>query len=809
MYTLKILLDHIEYSHVKISDDSAIILDIAYDTRKIYHGTTSLFFALINQRDGHDYIREAYEKGVRSFVVSRHDIDFDNYDDANFIWVDNTLKSLQDLAKFHRNQFSYPVIGITGSNGKTIVKEWLFQLLSPDYNCYQSPKSYNSQLGVPLSLWKMSDSFNLAIIEAGISHPGEMSSLADIIRPTVGVFTNVGTAHQEGFISTEQKLLEKWELFNSAQAIVSPSSYLSDEILKDNRVYTWGRESNSFVQIIDVKYRLKDTLFSFIFQGSSFEFLIPFTDKASVENVLTCITVLFQLGYKTDIIAQRISMLEPLEMRLKLKRGKNQTSIIDDSYSNDLGSLQIALDFLNQQNQHQDKKIILSDFEGEEWTLSFEAQLMKILKGSSISDYFFVGPRWQHVVHELVNAYVFNTAQELFSHLLAKPISDATVLVKGARKYKFETICSHLVEQTHETVLEINLKAIEHNIQQYRSKLNPNVKMMAMVKAFSYGSGGYEVANVLQFNKIDYLTVAFVDEGVALRKAGISLPIMVLSPHESTFEDLLSYSLEPEIYSLRILMSFTRFLSENQIKSYPIHIKLDTGMHRLGFMPEEFDQLLDQLLKNEHVKVSSIFSHLVGAGSSDFLSFTQYQIDLFLKYSSKLEDALGYTVIKHICNTSGIIHHPEAHLDMVRLGIGLYGFDMAPKGINLETVSQLKTTITQIKHLGKSETVGYDRKGVLSRDSVIATVKIGYADGYDRRLGNGVGKMKINGSLVPTIGNICMDMCMLDITDIEAREGDEVVIFPNLVQSAKDIGTIPYELLTSISSRVKRVYFYE
>lgn len=809
MYTITTLLANFAYLQKDLCFETAEIVDLVYDTRKIYKGENCLFFALIHQRDGHTYLNDAYERGVRNFIVSDLTLDINPYSGSNFIWVEDTLKAMQEIAAFHRRQFSYPVIGITGSNGKTIVKEWLYQLLEEDYNCYQSPKSYNSQLGVALSLWKLNADYNFAIIEAGISHVGEMANLGEIIQPTIGIMTSLGTAHREGFESKEQKLLEKWKLFKSADSIIVPPSILESTPLADNRIVSWGNIEGNYVQVLKVDKGSQETSVELLWQSHSIVLLIPFVDQASIDNVLTCVTFMLRLGYSIDLIQQRIAQLKPLEMRLKLKRGKNHSSIIDDSYSNDLASLQIALDFLYQQNQHASKNIILSDFEGEEWTAKFEEKLLNLIQHPLLSTLYLVGERYLRLKGKLSNAHFYSSTEALQEALPKLNLWNSTVLIKGARKYHLEKITSALVEQSHETVLEINLNAIEHNIQQYRSKLKPGVKMMAMVKAFSYGSGSFEVANVFQFNKIDYLTVAFVDEGVSLRKAGISLPIMVLSPHESTFEDLVNYELEPEIYSLRVLNSFMTFLEEKDLSSYPIHIKLDTGMHRLGFMPEEVDSLLACLNMTKRVKIKTIFSHLVGAGDVDLLEFTNEQIKVFFTCSDLIEKHVGYNVLKHVCNTSGILHHPEAHLDMVRLGIGLYGFDMAPKGIQLENVSLLKTTITQIKRLAKTETIGYDRKGVLYRDSKIATVKIGYADGYNRRFGNGVGQMMINGQLVPTIGNICMDMCMLDITDIEAKEGDEVVVFPDLAKAAKEIGTIPYELLTGISSRVKRVYFYE
>ncbi|MBL1408629.1 bifunctional UDP-N-acetylmuramoyl-tripeptide:D-alanyl-D-alanine ligase/alanine racemase [Sphingobacterium faecale] len=810
MYTLDTILQPIGSRKSHLNLPNSTFSALAYDTRKIRMGESSLFFALVQQRDGHRYIEEAYEKGVRNFVISDNDFDISPYLDANFVWVENTLRALQQLAAYHRNHFSIPVIGITGSNGKTIVKTWLHQLLAPEYNCYQSPKSYNSQLGVALSLWNLTKEHDLALIEAGISKVGEMDALQDIIRPTLGILTGIGPAHQEGFDSEKQKIDEKLKLFKEVKTVVAPSAALSSASLVDSDYITWGDQLTDNLRLLKVQKDEETTILMLRYGALECAVTVPFIDKASIDNVLTCTLVMLTLGYDMEVIKKRLAWLRPLEMRLQLKKGKHNSSIIDDTYSNDLASLQIALDFLGQQNQSSVKKLVLSDFEGQEWTSLSIGRLAELLNVQSLSQIILVGNRLTSLQQQLTTpSLLFESTDLLIDSLEQLDLRDNVLLLKGGRRFELERLSRLLVEKSHDTVLEINLKALENNLSQYRSCLKKGVRMMTMVKAFSYGSGSFEIANVLQFNKVDYLTVAFVDEGAELRRGGISLPIMVLSPHEGTFEDILLYSLEPEIYSLRILKAFVAFLKERDIKAYPIHLKLDTGMHRLGFMEREIEEALMIIAAHTQLRVATVFSHLVGAGNEELKKFSAQQIALFKRMSTQVETTLGYTVIKHICNTSGIVHHPEAHFDMVRLGIGAYGFDMAPNSLSLQEVGSLKTTITQIKELSAGETVGYDRKGVLQRDSRIATVKIGYADGYDRRLGNGVGKMAINNSLVPTVGNICMDMCMLDVTDIVAREGDEVLVFPNINQSAKNIGTIPYELLTGISSRVKRVYFYE
>ncbi len=810
MYTLDTVLPHIAYSRSYLPLPQLAFSILAYDTRKIRVGKECLFFALVQQRDGHRYITEAYEKGVRNFVISDSEFDATLYKDANFVWVDNSFRALQELAAYHRSHFSIPVVGITGSNGKTIVKTWLHQLISVEYNCYQSPKSYNSQLGVALSLWNLTQEHEIALIEAGVSKVGEMDVLEKMIRPTFGVLTSIGPAHQEGFDSIAVKLEEKWRLFKGAKTIVAPSTALDASLSGYSACITWGQNVADNLQVLSLQKERDSTVLALLYDGQEFLMPVPFIDKASIDNVLTCVLVMLTMGYAVDVIKARVSSLRSLEMRLQLKKGKYNNSIIDDTYSNDLASLQIALDFLSQQNQSTVKKLILSDFEGEDWTASSISRLTNLLNVQSLSQVILVGSRLESLQKRLsIPSLLFESTDTLLASLERLGLKDSVLLLKGGRKFGLERISRLLVEKSHDTTLEINLKALENNLSQYRSCLKKEVRIMAMVKAFSYGSGSFEVANVLQFNKVDYLTVAFVDEGAELRRAGITLPIMVLSPHEGTFDDMLLYRLEPEIYSVRILKAFVDFLKERQIEAYPVHLKLDTGMHRLGFMAHEIQEALNVICANDEIRVVTVFSHLAGAGSQELKSFSNEQIRLFRDMTVQIESELGYSVIKHICNTSGIVHHPEAHFDMVRLGIGAYGFDMAPNGLQLDEVGSLKTTVTQIKSLSKWETVGYDRKGVLARDSKIATVKIGYADGYDRRLGNGVGKMSINGKLVPTVGNICMDMCMLDITDVDVHEGDEVLVFPDMSQIAQDIGTIPYELLTGISSRVKRVYFYE
>lgn len=667
------------------------IVDLAYDTRKIRRGAHSLFFALKNMRDGHSFIGDAYRKGVRAFVVSQRDLDVSLYPEGNFIWVADVLLALQQLAGYHRSRFKKPVIGITGSNGKTVVKEWLTQLLQEDKRVYQSPKSYNSQLGVALALWNLSDEYDCAIIEAGISQPGEMLALGAMIRPEIGIFTNIGAAHASGFATKQEKMEEKLKLFAHTKELLFASRYgIAAFLPKGVQRFSFGTDPSDEVQVLRVADHGRiETKIQIAFAQEIATFSIPFRDKASVENVLICITALLFFGYSLDAIAGKLAKLRPLDMRLQLKKGKNGCSIIDDTYSNDLASLQIALDFLFQQQQHSKRTLILSDMEGLDDKL--RQKLLALLQRQELDRIILVGTG-THFMKALLPTTVllFDTTEALLLGLKDIRFQQESILIKGSRAYHLEEVSKLLVAKSHETVLEINLNALEHNLQLYRGMLPAGVKMMAMVKAFSYGSGSYEVANLLQFNKVDYLTVAFADEGVELRQSGINLPIMVLSPDEQVFETLLANNLEPEIYSFRILRAFTTFLDRRKIKDFPIHIKIDTGMHRLGFMPEEMEELIGILRSTSALRPKSTFSHLVASGSKEHDDFTRQQVQTFLGCAAALEQGLGLTLIKHIANTSAIVRWPDAYMDMVRLGIGLYGVDMG-SALDIEPVSTLST----------------------------------------------------------------------------------------------------------------------
>ncbi len=818
MYSLQQISKFIHADCIGHAD--TIIRHLLTDSRNTADASSSLFIAIKGERhNGHQYIDELYKRGVRSFLVSEKP-ETSKYTEAGFMVVKDTLEAFQSLCTQHRNKFNIPVIGITGSNGKTIVKEWLYQLLRNDYNICRSPKSYNSQIGVPLSVWQLNEEHSLGIFEAGISRPGEMEKLEKIIRPTIGIVTNIGSAHDEGFKNNKEKIQEKLKLFSHCERLV----YCCDneqlhEQLKNKNAFTWSRyqqQANLFIAEVSVKP--DHSIIQAIHNNTTINIRINFTDTASVENAISCWATLLLLGYDNKVIANRMLQLHAVAMRLEMKQGINNCMVINDSYNSDLASLSIALDFLNQQKQHPRKTLVLSDIlqsgKSEE---ELYRQVAALIKTKGINTLVGIGPALSaHAdLFELEKRFFTSTEEFLKSVYSLTPLcfTNSTVLLKGARSFGFENINAVLQQKSHDTVLEINLNHLIDNINYYKSKLKPGTKLMCMVKASSYGSGSHEIAATLQYQRVDYLAVAYADEGVELRKAGITLPIMVMSPEEQAFEDILNYKLEPEIFSFRILHLFTSFLEKNNQAAFPIHLKIDTGMHRLGFEENETEQLIRELKDNKTIQLRSVFSHLAASDNPEMDDFTKEQINLFKKISAQIDTAITGPVLKHICNSGAISRFPEAHFDMVRLGIGLYGV-----GVNndeqkhLHNVSSLKTTISQLKHLQAGDTVGYSRRGKINRPSLIATVPIGYADGFSRKLGNGNGHMYIKGQKAPIIGSVCMDMCMLDVTGIDCNEGDEVIVFDSvekLNELALKAETISYEILTSVSTRVKRVYVQE
>ena len=830
----------------RYGETAATICWLLTDSRSLCFPEQTLFFALTTKSgDGHRYIGELYGRGVRSFVVEQIPEAYETaYPEANFLRVHSSLAALQRLAERHREEFDIPVVGITGSNGKTWVKEWLYQLLrTNDRRVTRSPRSYNSQIGVPLSVWMLNAQTQVALLEAGISKPGEMLPLSDIIQPTIGVFTSLGTAHQENFRTMEEKCMEKMQLFHGTKVLIYPSDddTISRCIRRSNFVCErigWSRYSDKapfYVKSIDNSQTsdLKSQI-TYIYKGVEGRYSIPFSDEASIENSITCAATALYLGLSPKQVAAAMETLEPIAMRLEVKQGQRGLTLINDSYSNDLQSLDIALDFLNRRvednnksqisklNSQTKRTLILSDiYQSGESPQELYRQVAGLVAKRGVDKLICVGPEIssqadliQTVVGnaskrcEVVgdaskrcSTWFFPNVPQLLRSQVFADLHDEVVLLKGARRFGFERISEMLEQKVHETILEVDLDAVVYNLNYYRSLLRPETKMVCMIKADAYGAGAIEIAKTLQDHRVDYLAVAVADEGAELRKAGITQNIIVMNPEMSSFKTLFDYGLEPEVYSFRLMDALIRAARSQGITNWPVHIKLDTGMHRLGFNVSEIEELIDRLTHQQAIIPRSVFTHFVGSDSPDFDDFSAHQFELFDAASRQLQAAFSHKILRHIDNSAGIVYFPARQLDMCRLGIGLYTHT---------PVSTLITTILQLRHVHKEETVGYSRRGTLTRDSIIAAIPIGYADGLDRRLGNRVGYCLVNGQRAEYVGNICMDVALIDVTDIPCQEGDRVEIFgrdlPVTVLSDA-MNTIPYEVLTSVSNRVKRVYF--
>ena len=794
------------------------------DSRKLTLPTETLFFALeTKNNDAHVFIGELYDKGVRNFVVSKFLPEWETFTNVNFLKVKNPLLALQKIAAYHRKQFNIPVIGITGSNGKTIVKEWLYQLLEKNYNIVRSPRSYNSQIGVPLSVWQLDHETELGIFEAGISMPDEMEKLEPVIRPTIGVLTKVGEAHQENFASLQQKIMEKLELFVNCDVFIfdEDSELVSqsvDQMVLSPKAFTWSRKNrDAHLYISSVEKKGEEgTVINYSLLDFDDSFTIPFTDEASIENAISCLAVALYLHVPTDEIFSRMAMLEPVAMRLDVRKGKENCIIINDTYNSDINSIKIALDFQQQRkvDRHLKKTLILSDIlQTGKPSKSLYKKVAGMVEQSGVERIIGIGRdiSSHQNLFSISEKSFYQTIDQFVSSQEWRSFNHELILLKGARKYHFEQISSLIEERIHETVMEVDLDAVVHNFNFYKSRLQSDVKLVCMVKANGYGAGAVEIAKTLQYHRCDYLAVAVAEEGVQLRKEGISLPLIVLNPEVNGFEELFSADLEPEVYNFRILEAFIKEAERRGITHYPIHLKIDTGMHRLGFLPEQIPEMIAMLKRQKGLKVYSVFSHLSASESWLFDDFTHRQMDIFRDVAKEIEQAFSYPVYKHILNSAGMERFQETRWDMARLGIGLYG--ISASGLSgLRNVCTLKTTILQIKHISSNETIGYGRKERLDRDARIATIRFGYADGLDRQFGNRKGKVLINGQYAPIVGNVCMDLCMVDVTDIDAKEGDTVILFGedlSVIELAESIGTIPYEILTSISPRVKRIYIKE
>ncbi len=804
----------------RIGEIDAQIGWLLTDSRSLCFPEETLFFALRSARnDGHRYIADLYRRGVRNFVVEAKGYD-DFLPGANFLIVPSPLAALQRLAERHRDEFDVPIIGITGSNGKTMVKEWLYQLLLPSQKIVRSPRSYNSQIGVPLSVWLLNEQTEVGIFEAGISQPGEMFALRDIIQPTIGVFTSLGTAHQENFRSMEEKCMEKLELMHDTEAMVYCSD--NDTVSRCIRRMQYKGEKIAWSQCDEqaalfVKSTTSlphSTRITYIWKDEENCFEIPFIDEASVEDVITCAAVALYMGLTPAQLADRMPRLEPVAMRLEVKEGQRGCVLINDSYNSDVNSLDIALDFMNRREAAK-KTLILSDiFQTGTSPEALYAQVSDLAVKRGIDKFIGIGSELaaQADKIQIADKLFFADVPHFLSSEAFATLRDELILLKGSRSFGFDQITEQLEQKVHETILEVNLNAVVENLNYYRSFLKSETKMVCMIKADAYGAGAVEIAKTLQDQRVDYLAVAVADEGVTLRKAGITANIMIMNPEMTAFKTMFDYELEPEVYSFRLMEALIKAARKEGITGWPVHIKFDTGMHRLGFDPvEDIDELIDHLVHQQAIIPRSVFSHFVGSDSDGFDDFSARQFALFEEGSRKLQSAFPHHILRHMDNSAGIEHFPERQMDMCRLGIGLYGVDPRDNRI-LHTVSTLKTTILQLRHVPKGETVGYSRKGKIERNSVIAAIPIGYADGLNRHLGNRHGYCLVNGQKAEYVGNICMDVAMINVTDIPCKEGDQVEIFGEhlpVTQLSDELDTIPYEVLTGVSNRVKRVYFQD
>ena len=800
--------------------EDLIITEIITDSRKYDTNQQKAFMALIGKRhNGHDYIEDLYRKGLRCFIVSEQRQVFRQLKDAAFIICGNTLHALQKLGQFTGENFRGKIIGITGSNGKTSVKEWLFHLLKYREEIIRSPKSYNSQIGVPLSMMLLDNQYDTALIEAGISLPGEMEKLETIIRPKIGIFTGIGDAHRENFDSESQKIIEKLQLFKNSKLLIYNNENTSSKAiiqteLQSVKKFSWSSSDTKADLKLNFSHTKNGSKISADYKSEHYIFHIRQDDLASLNNIGHCLAYIFSQNLQKTIPPEAFETLPDIEMRLEQIKGINNCTLINDSYNSDINSLSIALDLLKKQTAQKQKTLILSDIKQcRKQKNQLYSRVVQMIEAAEIDKFIGIGSelnKYRDQFTQIPEAHFFPTTESFLRKVKDKDFRREAILIKGAREFTFERISQRLQQKNHRTRLEINLEAFVHNLNFFKSQIPKDCRIMAMVKAFSYGSGTHEIAGILQHEQVDYLAVAITDEGVRLRHEGISLPIMIMNPEISSLEILPDYNLEPEIYSFEILQALAEKIRMQTNIRLGIHIKIETGMNRLGFTENEIDQLIKKLQSIKNIKIQSVFSHLAAADEPEQDDFTHSQISRFERISQKIQNAFSYKIFRHIANSSGTERFPEAQFDMVRLGIGLYGF--SPNNASkLQNVSSLMSRISQIRHIKADETVGYSRAGKVSRDSRIAVVPIGYADGLRRSLSRGAWSFIVRGRKAPVVGNICMDMCMIDISGIDALEGDEVIIFGDeqpADQMAEKLGTIPYEIITGIGDRVKRVYYY-
>ena len=822
-YTIEQISKIIKSKYVGDAPDVKI-LRLLTDSRSLSFPDETLFFAIVTRHgDGHNYVDELYKRGVRNFVVNTA-FDCGRYPDAGFLVVKDTLRSLQQLAAYHRGCYDIPVVGITGSDGKTIVKEWLYQLTADNYVVTRSPRSYNSQIGVPLSVWMLGDETTLGIFEAGISQQSEMDNLQKIIRPTIGIITNISEAHQENFSSMQEKCDEKLSLFKDCDIIIynADNPMLTNSVrrsLISSREIAWScKDSERPLYISSIEKGSESTKITYRYLSFENSYTIPFLDDASIEDSINCLATALYLMIPAEVIAERMASLEPVAMRLEVKEGINNCVLINDNSNSDTASLDIALDFMERRCSampHLGQTLILSDLkETGQTARSLYRTVARYIEKRGIEKFIGIGRDIKSEASRFekmsLESYFFSSVEEFIASQTFADLHDELILIKGSPAFRFEEISEALEKKAHQTVLEVNLSALRENLNHYRNFLKPDTKVICMVKASAYGAGAMEVARTLQDCHVNYLAVAVVDEGVELRKAGLSTGIIVMNPEPCSFRSLFANKLEPEIYNFSMLRSLVQAATREGITDYPVHIKIDTGMHRLGFLPQEVPALVEELKKQSALTPRSVFSHLVGSDSGQFDDFTRLQTERFVAAADTLQAAFPHHILRHICNSAGIERFSDVQFDMVRLGIGLYGVSPIQKDASLQPVATLKTIILHLRDVPADETVGYSRRGTLTCPSRIAALPIGYADGLNRKLGNRCGYCLINGKEARYVGNICMDVCMVDVTDIDCKEGDTVEIFGNNLSVhnlAEWIDTIPYEILTSVSTRIKRVYY--
>ncbi|HLN20107.1 MAG TPA: bifunctional UDP-N-acetylmuramoyl-tripeptide:D-alanyl-D-alanine ligase/alanine racemase [Bacteroidales bacterium] len=795
--------------------------EVITDSRQSAWSEGLVFFAIRGKNhDGHQFIINLYEKGIRVFVVEKLVHEIKLYPDASFIVTSDTVSALQKIAAYHRKKFLSPVIAVTGSTGKTIVKEWLADIIGQVLPVVRSPKSYNSQIGVPLSVLKLSEKYKIGVFEAGISMPGEMENLKRIIDPEIGVITNIGEAHSENFPGKDVKASEKLKLFTGAGKIIFPfddetirTHIINDKLLASKDLFSWSfNDRNARLHVKRVPAKDGSMLLKIFFEGTDYQFTIPFIDRASVENSITVAATCFALGIDPAIIGSGLQNLASVAMRMDLKNGINNCRLIEDFYNSDPGSLDMAVEFLR---SHKGRKtaLILSDFvQSGRPEADLYGEVADLVRRTGINRFIGIGKAlFRNSSLFKDSSKFYESTDDFISDIGSQNFRNEIILLKGARIYEFEKIAQLLEEQIHQTVLEVNLDAIAHNLNEFRNRLLPGTKIMAMVKAFAYGAGPLEIASLLEYQRVNYLAVAYADEGIELRNAGVSLPVMVMNPDPAATDLIIRNSLEPEIYSFESLDRFIASASKHGLVSYPVHLKIDSGMHRLGFMPEEAEDLAQRIKVTGSIRIVSVFSHLAASEDPASDYFTHKQADTFIKAAEKIRDIVGYPFLRHILNSSGILRFPQYQFEMVRPGIGIYGTG-SREGVDLKVTGRFKTRISQVKKIKAGDPVGYGLADVSDHDRMIAIVPVGYADGLRRQLGNNIGSLFIRGVRVPIVGRVCMDMCMADVTGTGAQSGDEAEVFGENISIEEIAGlceTIPYEILTSIPRRVKRVFFRE